>query len=129
MEYFAAIKQDEVDLNMIIWKILQVISLSEKARFGIVYIHTHLKTCVDIHTVYLYIYVYLIIMISFGYKFEGFTSSLCTGNLFKGAGSRVNGVYFGVQDAFILSRSWTQASLVSSGLHGVTGWEVGPVGL
>lgn len=41
MEYFAAIKQIVVDLNMLIWKVLQVISLSEKARFRTMYINSY----------------------------------------------------------------------------------------
>lgn len=98
MEYFAAIKQNEVDLNMTIWKILKVISLSEKARFRTIYM------CVDIYTVCVYvctyIYICIVIKISFGYKFDGRISSLNTGNLLKWAGSRVNGVCSGVQAAF-----------------------------
>lgn len=33
MKYFEAIKPNEIDLNMLIWKVLPVISLSEKATF------------------------------------------------------------------------------------------------
>lgn len=57
MEYFAAIKQNEVDLNMTIWKILKVISLSEKARFRTIYV------CVDIYTVCAYVYTYIYIYV------------------------------------------------------------------
>ena len=57
MEYFAAIKQNKVDLNMTIWKILKVISLSEKARFRTIYV------CVDIYTVCAYVYTYIYIYV------------------------------------------------------------------
>lgn len=46
MEYFAAIKQIVVDLNMLIWKVLQVISLSEKARFRTMYINSYINISV-----------------------------------------------------------------------------------
>lgn len=42
MEYFAAIKQNEVDLNMLIWEVLQVILLNENLRFRTIYVNTHI---------------------------------------------------------------------------------------
>lgn len=65
MEYFTAIKTNEIDLNMLIWKALQVRSLNKIVRFKTIYINSHIykhmcgHICVYRYVIYLYMYIYL----------------------------------------------------------------------
>lgn len=65
MEYFTAIKTNEIDLNMLMWKALQVRSLNKIVIFKTIYINSHIykhmcgHICVYRYVIYLYMYIYL----------------------------------------------------------------------
>lgn len=58
MEYFTAIKQNEIDLNTLIWKTLQIRSLNKIVRFKTIYINTHVYIRISMLHVYICIFIY-----------------------------------------------------------------------
>lgn len=74
----------------------------------------------------MFTYVYLFIIILFYYKCEGFILSLYMGDGFKGTGSEVNTVCFGVQDVFHSALN-TRTNLSFHDSRGSLVKEVGPV--